>query len=311
MNKKRTDNGYILGRVIVEETATTDTYSDGDIENVLLEIVKTDKKNEILKATTNWPVFYHLSPRRENILNWYPFEQDAEVLEIGMGCGAITGALCRSCGTVTGVELSARRAEIAAWRHCHEDNLRIHVGNINDLNTDKKYDYITLIGVLEYAGTFTHTINPYADFLGKCRSLLKKDGVLLLAIENRYGLKYWSGAREDHTGKIFDGIINYDNDNRVRTFSKPELNALLKESGFSELEWYYPFPDYKFPDAIFSDDRLPTKQDVPEELFEYYDCDRYVLFDEKKAMDGILDSSLYDIFSNSFLVACHNGGVVK
>ena len=189
MKKEKLAKGYRLGNVVVEESPTADRYSDGDIENVLLEIVKNKNEDEVLKNIKNWVLFYHLSPRRENILNWYPFKQDAEVLEIGMGCGAVTGALCTKCKKVLGVELSSRRAEISAWRHCHEKNLHIHVGNINDLDTSKKYDYITLIGVLEYAGTFTHSENPYVDFLGKCRSLLKEDGIMLLAIENRYGLK--------------------------------------------------------------------------------------------------------------------------
>lgn len=53
MKKRITDSGYILGRVVVEESATTDTYSDGDIENVMLEIVKANKEEEILATITN------------------------------------------------------------------------------------------------------------------------------------------------------------------------------------------------------------------------------------------------------------------
>ena len=37
-------------------------------------------------------------------------------------------------------------------------------------------------------------------FLIKIKQLLKPDGKLLIAIENQYGLKYWCGALEDHTG---------------------------------------------------------------------------------------------------------------
>ena len=59
-----------------------------------------------------------------------------------------------------------------------------------------------MIGVLEYQGSYTNSENPYKDFLKKIKQLLKPNGKLLIAIENQYGLKYWCGAREDHTGTV-------------------------------------------------------------------------------------------------------------
>ena len=38
---------------------------------------------------------------RENILSWLPFTGKENVLEIGSGCGAITGALCKKAEKVT------------------------------------------------------------------------------------------------------------------------------------------------------------------------------------------------------------------
>ena len=38
-------------------------------------------------------------------------------------------------------------------------------------------------------------VNPFENFLKKIKSLLKPDGKLIVAIENKYGLKYWCGAR--------------------------------------------------------------------------------------------------------------------
>lgn len=284
-----------------------DVYSDGDVENDILEYCRNDCIEDALQNDIRWPVFYHLSPIRKNLLNWFPFEKNASVLEIGMGCGAVTGVLCENLAQVEGVEISPRRAEIAAWRHKDCDNLAIHVGNLNDMDITKKFDYVTLIGVLEYAGSFTHTSEPYKDFLQACRQYLKPGGTLLLAIENKYGLKYWSGAREDHTGKIFDGITGYQNTDRVRTFSKPELAKLLQHSGFCSLYWYYPFPDYKLPHRVYSDDYLPQNGDFEANHFLYYDMDRYLFFNEKDAMNEIAASGLFDIFSNSFLVCCKNG----
>ncbi len=45
------------------------------------------------------------------------FKKDASVLEIGAGCGAISGVLCRNAKHVTSVDLSKRRSLINANRN--------------------------------------------------------------------------------------------------------------------------------------------------------------------------------------------------
>ena len=87
---------------------------------------------------TDSDLLYHFSEVRENILNWYPFKEDATILEIGAGCGAITGALCNKANKVIAVELSKRRAEINYRRHRNCDNLEIMVGNFNDVVLEEK-----------------------------------------------------------------------------------------------------------------------------------------------------------------------------
>ena len=90
-----------------------DLYSDGDVEDVILDIVKTGQDFMQYVGNENYyPIMYHLSPERENILNWYPFKKTDRVLEVGAGCGAITGSLCCKTARVTSVELSKRRAQI-------------------------------------------------------------------------------------------------------------------------------------------------------------------------------------------------------
>ena len=281
-----------------------DYYSDGDIENTLLDIVKKHHNFDTILANDNrWPILYHLLPIRQNIINWYPFEKGASCLEIGGGCGAITGALCRAMDEVKVVELSKRRSAINYERHKSFDNLEIIVGNLNDIKFEKKFDYITLNGVLEYAGAFTQTAAPYRDFLKQIKTYLKKEGKLIIAIENRYGLKYFAGAKEDHTGKEFDGISGYIGNNSVRTFGKRELELLLQESGFSDQTFYYPHPDYKMPMEIYSDDWLPSANS-PMAKTPNFDQERLDLFDEQEAFKGIVENGQFPFFANSFLIIC-------
>ena len=144
-----------------------DNYSDGKVEEDIIEYLKEyGEKNykEIFKKNSSWPVFYHITPIRKNIINWYPFKTNAQVLEIGAGMGAITDILCEKAGHVTSVELSKQRASAIEIRCKNRENLEIIVANFNDIKFEKKYDYITLIGVLEYAPLYTKTKNPFHDF---------------------------------------------------------------------------------------------------------------------------------------------------
>ena len=280
-----------------------DDYSDGDIEDELLKMVSEEKDVlKILKKDYRWPVLYHFSPVRQNIVEWYPIDKNAEVLEVGAGCGAITGALCRKTKRVTCIELSKRRSLINANRNSEYANLEIMVGNFNDIVLEKKYDVITLIGVLEYAKYYTNTENSFCDFLVNIRKMLKPDGKVLIAIENKYGLKYWAGAKEDHTGIAFDGIEGYHaTESKVRTFAKPELEKILDDAGYKNLTFYYPHPDYKFPTQIFSDDYMPTGEDLTCSK-DTYDNSRMYLFNETLAFQELVTAGAFPFFSNSFLI---------
>ena len=201
-------------------------YSDGDIEKEILKIVKTQGSYESMENVP-FPVLYHLSRVRENILNWYPFQEDATCLEIGSGCGAISGLLCERMRKGVSVELSKQRADINMARHERVPNLEIWVGNLNDMVFGEQFDYIVLNGVFEYAPGFTEGDQPCETFLKNIKRLLKPEGILLIAIENRFGLKYFAGAPEDHTNGYFDGIAGYPDNHSVRTFSKGEWEPVV------------------------------------------------------------------------------------
>lgn len=281
----------------------SDFYCDGDVEDQILEIVKTHDETDfdnIIETSANWPIMYHLSCVRENIMKWYPFKQGASILEIGAGCGAVSGALCEDGNHLTCIDLSKKRSMINAYRHKNESFI-IRVGNFEDIHLEEKFDYVTLIGVLEYGGSYIHDIDPYTAFLKKAASYLKPNGKLLIAIENKLGLKYWSGCKEDHVGTLFEGIEGYPNTSSVRTFSKKELEGLLVKAGLSKYRFYYPYPDYKFAHTIFSDQHLPNCHDCNDNR-RNFDMDRLELFDEGKVFDTLIENDLFPQFSNSFFV---------
>lgn len=278
-----------------------DGYSDGDVESFLLEELKSGKTaSEILLEDDRWPVYYHLIPKRENILNWYPFKKDSDILEIGSGLGALTGMLSEKAKNLVSVELTKPRAEVNFERNKDKENLEIIVGNLNNIDFEKKFDYIILNGVLEYAISFTDSDKPFEDFLKKIKSLLKENGQILIAIENRLGLKYFNGVPEDHTAQLFSGLDGYPNIDFVRTFSKKELSDLLDRVGLNHQKFYYPNPDYKLPDIIYSDESLNLVDSrVNTDIFN---INRVQLFNESEVLKALLNENIADRFFNSFLV---------
>lgn len=283
-----------------------DLYCDGSVEDEILDIVSeysADEYDRIIEEKKNWAVMYHLSESRKNIISWYPLNKNMKVLEIGSGCGAVTGALAEGAGSVKCVELSKKRSTINALRNSRYNNIEIMVGNFQDIEKgiDEKYDIVTLIGVLEYAEAYIGADNPYEEFLRRAGNMLKKGGRLLIAIENKLGMKYWAGCKEDHLNRYYESIEGYSKTSGVKTFGKAELEKLFKSAGFDEFRFYYPYPDYKFAECIYSDDYLPKTGELNNNL-RNFDNNRMITFDESKAFDSVIKNGLFPQFSNSFFV---------
>lgn len=286
-----------------------DLYSDGPVENEMLEICRQGRQKEALSENPSWPVLYHFSAARKNIIEWYPMKKDASVLEIGSGCGALTGVLSEKAKKVVCIELSKKRSLINAYQNQDCDNVEIYVGKYEEIKLEEKFDYITLIGVLEYAASYTKGGNPYKTMLKQISSMLKPGGKLLIAIENKFGLKYWCGAPEDHTGVPFECLHNYESENEedrygssaVRTFSRQVLTEMLNAAGLLKQRFYYPLPDYKFPSAVFSDDYQPHEDEIRAVKF-YYPDNSELVADEKKLYSEIIKNHTFPFFANSFFV---------
>lgn len=282
-------------------------YSDGAIEDIILEKLRNGEKIQDGNLQDG-AVFHNFTSCRENLFNWYPFAKNASILEIGAGMGALTGLFCRTCEKVVALEQSTKRADIIRARYREYDNLTVISDDIFKAKFEEQFDYIILAGVLEYAA-MNGDSSSYSKLLQRIKELLKINGKLLLAIENRFGLKYWCGAAEDHTAVPYDGISGYEGNGfttryeslGVRTFSKNDLQEMLMAEGFKETRWYYPLPDYKFPSAVFSDEKLPTINDI-KAIKWTYPLESELVADEKKLYEEIIANRCFPFFSNSFLI---------
>ena len=150
---------------------------------------------------------------KKNIISWYPFEKGCTILEIKSEYNQITDELKHNSDKIVSI-------------------------NINELqNINEKFDYITLIGLED----ITDNIQ---DLFNKLKTLLNKNGKILLAMNNKYSVKNLS------TKEGIDKIIG--NSNKIFTLN--EVEKSLETAGFKKKKLYYPLTDYKFTNVIFTDD---------------------------------------------------------
>ena len=107
-----------------------------------------------------------------------------------------------------------------------------------------------------------------------------------------------------------DILKGYQNTDIVKTFSKKELEKLLKKTGFKDNEFYYPYPDYKLPNIIYSDEYLPKLGELNNN-FRNFDEDRMILFNETEVFNSIIEAELFPEMSNSFIVVSSSNKIEK
>jgi len=251
------------GRVLVSTEAGSIEYSDGSESEQYLKTVLENASDlsshspELERAVQDWASEYHLTGMRANLLRGFDFDGCDTVLELGCGCGAISRYLGERGLAVDAVEGSCERAELAALRCRDLDNVTVHCANFNNLELpDETYDLICLVGVAEYAARFMDAkdpgVPPVVRLLKKLAKALRPGGVVLVAIENRTGMKYVLGAHEDHYAKRFVGINEYFGVWDINTYSLPEWQEIFRASGVEASRVYLPFPDYKLPKVVLS-----------------------------------------------------------
>ncbi len=292
-------------------------YSDGLIvENEILKTISSTKdisstSTELLKKANNWPSYYHLSITRSNMLRAINFSPESNVLELGAGCGAITRYLGETFNHADAVEGSYKRAQIARQRCRDLKNTNIFCANFKNLNLKNEHDIVFMIGSLEYSPLFFSDTaeNSINAMISIAKSAVKKDGLIVIAIENKIGIKYWSGCQEDHTSTLYDSIHNYPNKPCPITFSKKEIKTILNKNALKHTAFFSCYPDYKFTATILNDNikseglYLHNWIETP---FASYSKPRINAFNESLAIKTLSNSGLLNEFANSFLIIASN-----
>ncbi len=276
--------------------------------NKFLDFIKQNNDIELALANErDSELLYQFSSVRKNIIEWYDFPANANVLEVGAGCGTVTEFLATRVKKVTALEVSEEYYNVNIYRNSEKENVQIICGDLSNIPENEKYDYIIVLGAFEKCSSYMNGLKNNTDkecelpdmLIKHLKKSLNEDGLLMLALNNKYGLKYFAGVPDDITGALFTSIEHQSVDGN-KLYSRDSIEKLLKNS-FNEIEFYYPMPDYMLAMEIYSDEYQPSSVN---ELAPSYMQNRMLLFNEKKAFDNICRDGEFSRFANSFFILC-------
>lgn len=299
-------NVYLNDEFFIEED-----NSDHEYQERLSRIFSEYQENEfntVIAREKDARLIYDLSHIRQNLAEWLPIQKTQSVLEVGAGYGALTGLFIQRAGEVTVIDPSRKHCEILAKRYQQAENLQIYAGDFTEIleHNSQTYDWIFVLDSFEKSCELVDSANPAQDVLKKLRQKLSPQGKLVAACNNRLGLRFFAGCAEEHSKKYFYGVEGFADDRMPRSFFRAELERMAQAAGFEQQEFYYPYPDYRLPMTIYSDEYLPKVGELWDNL-KNFEGERYALFDESKAFDGIIKDGLFPVFCNSYMMVLGNG----
>ena len=193
---------------------------------------------------------------REGVLCWYPFCSETTVLD--MSGGVLTEMLRKRCAQVS-----------------------VPCDDSNDA-----YDYTVVLDPDDFS----------VEALRSLRVKLNSHGRLLLAYENPFALRYWSGKRSPATGLPYDSLFGHG-----KGVSKAELSIRLKLAGFEGQKWYYPLTDHWFTREVYSENYLPNEH-LNQRFMPYVADDISLQFDERWLYREVIRGGAFEFMCGAYLV---------
>lgn len=266
------------------------------IEQQIIDYIENNEKedyNEIIHKDNRIKIIQALSDIRENIVSWYPFKENSEILEIGADFGQITGYLCEKSKNVVSLEKSAGKRKAILKRHKKFKNLKV-IDNIENLQ--QKFDYITLIGM-------ENITDEPKNMLIILKKYLKEDGKILIATDNKMGIQYF--CRVDERGENITNFIN------KKLYTLIDLEKIINEVGFENLNVYFPMPDYKLTNVIYTREKPISLNNLSRNIV-YNEENSIKFYEQNNFFKEILNNKeLIELYMNSFFIEIFNGKYEK
>ena len=210
---------------------------------------------------SDWTLLVHPSPGRR-------------ALDLGCGFGTLTLGLARRFASVAGVDALPLRLRVAATRA-----RALGVEHVVFVQADGHqlplsrgvFDLAVLNGVLEWAalGCGEKTADAQVQLLAEVRRMLDDDGVIGVAIENRFALETWNLTKDTHTGMLLIPVlprwlgsalyrIRQRRRLAVQLHSRRGYQRLFRRAGFSDVRVLDVAPSYNDYDVVIDPDDAAT-----------------------------------------------------
>lgn len=124
----------------------------------------------------------------------------------------------------------------------------------------------------------------------KAKKYLKSEGVILLLINNKYGLA---------------------NTSKTNTYTKAEIEKTLKKLKIDKYKFYYPLPNYEQANTIFSDDYLPDRNHPKLINNVFYEDDSEVKYNEIEGIVTVTAEDKFVDYTNSYIIEIGSRSHIK
>lgn len=219
------------------------------------------------------------------LLNWYEFKPGSRILYIGKE-EEIYPRMLRELP----LEVVSAPMEAAGSEEWQKEQMGA-------------FDYVVAVEVLE--------IHPDpVQALKEWKRLLRPSGILLLAVNNRYGLRYFCGDRDPYTQRNFDGIEGYrrayasrEDGFSGRCYSREELKEMAEAAGWPKMQFFSVLSGLDEPRLIYREDYLPN-EDLSNRLFPTYHYPGTVFLEEECLYGDLIKNGMFHQMANAYLVEC-------
>ncbi len=212
----------------------------------------------------------------QGIFAWYPFVGNADVLFINNSDNdGIADLLSRK-------------------------NMYVTTVSSNEIPSKGEFRYVIFSGVLEKE-------KEPEKLLQKIRHVMSTDGTLLVAFDNRLGMRYFAGERDPYTEHAYDGVEHYRRGQSEdgRCLSRSDVDDLLCGAGFeltdAKRRYYSVTPDIEFPQFIYADDYM-HKEELSTRFFPLYHHPETVFLEEEHLITDFTRNGLFPAMANGVIL---------
>lgn len=225
---------------------------------------------------------------QKGLICWYDFRPKSRILYLGNRDDALAEVLEDRAGNLTCLALG------------NGDE----TGLLQAGRTQKAaFDYIV-------CGAVWERLREPEFLFQNLRNMLAPQGVMLLGMNNRLGLRFFCGDRDPYTERSFDGIEGYrraygkkEDAFYGRCYSRAETLATLERTGWKQVQFYSVLPNLANPMLLYREDYLPN-EDLSNRLFPCYEHPDSVFLEEECLYEGLIQNGMFHQMANAYLAEC-------